>query len=361
MMKKISLLLVALVLAIVLTACNDEIGEPSLELSNDALTIANWEMDHSHYEEVKGKLLVGENPVVGANVQISNKRTIETDENGEFHFNVDRSVLDVKNIEVVSVNEATINGESIDEETAKSLVGTKEQLSVQFPLAIDKVVASEENTDLVEVHARAIMEENQEYPSFGPSKYRVAGNVKDADGNPVEGATVNLRRDGVEGFSMSDPSNENGEYAMYYLPEDDENHYFYVHYNGLKYTLPNNKAFLFPEDIGVDIQITLPKEGTIIQDSPPTLVAKTAPGAVYKGTLIGLDVDKDVEYSVTIPKKDGTFVVTLPKEEWEKSPTFFETDFSAFYEEDLTYGDIIPMELLTHKENEPSGITASEK
>ena len=49
--------------------------------------------------------------------------------------------------------------------------------------------------------------------------------LKDAEGKPVQGATVNLRRDGVEGFSMSTPSDNNGKYTMYYLPEEDENHY----------------------------------------------------------------------------------------------------------------------------------------
>lgn len=105
--------------------------------------------------------------------------------------------------------------------------------------------------------------------SFVPSKYKIAGTIKDANGNPVEGATVNIRRDGVEGFTMSNASNKNGEYFMYYLPEDEEDHYMVVILKDTIYTLPENKVFVFPDDIGINIDITLPKEGTIIMDKTP--------------------------------------------------------------------------------------------
>lgn len=360
-MKKIYLLFLSVMLITIISACSKEDGEATLQLSDKQLTVLSWNTDHSHYKEVSGKLFVGEIPVVGAVVQVSNKRTIDTDKNGEFTFNVDRSKLELQNIKVVSVDKATIDAKSIGEKTAKNLLALKEELSVNFPITIDKVVASEENPENVEVHAHAEMAEGQQYPSFGPAKYRVSGTIKDANGNPVEGATINLRRDGVEGFSMSHPSDANGVYYLDYVPEDDENHYFYVHYNDVKYTLPEYKVFLFPEDLSVNVDVTLPAEGTIINDAPPTLVTTTAPGAVYKGTLIGVNVPEGVKYSVSIPKKDGTFVVTLPKVEWEKSPTFFQTEFNKFMLEKVVTGDTLSSDLIKINADEPNNIVPKNK
>lgn len=198
--------------------------------------------------------------------------------------------------------------------------------------------------------------------SFVPSKYKIAGTIKDANGNPVEGATVNIRRDGVEGFTMSNASNKNGEYFMYYLPEDEEDHYMVVILKDTIYTLPENKVFVFPDDIGINIDITLPKEGTVIMDKPPTLVVTSAPGAYYKGTLIGVNVPKNSNYTISIPNPDGSFVLTLPKTEWEKNPTFFETIYEGFLEEEKKSGDTIDSSFIPKaKEQEPNQIKPSQK
>jgi hypothetical protein len=162
----------------------------------------------------------------------------------------------------------------------------------------------------------------------------------------VEGATVNIRRDGVEGFSMSDPSNEKGAFAMYYIPEDDEDHYFYVHIpsKGISYTLPENKAFLFPDDIGVKIDIRLPESGTVIDDTLENLVATTEPGSLHRGVLIGVHTEE--EYKITIPERDGSFKLTISKSEWEKSPGFYEVNYQGFHEEKITIGDTLSSNLI---------------
>ncbi|QGS69292.1 hypothetical protein CV093_16165 [Oceanobacillus sp. 143] len=203
-------------------------------------------------------------------------------------------------------------------------------MTVSYPIEIISVEPSKEDEKFVVVEGTAILDENQEYPAFGTSKYSVHGTVVDSEGNPIEGATVNLRRDGVEGFTVSHPSNEDGEYQMMYLPEDDEDHYLNVVYEGVTYHLPDNRVFQFPEDISVQVDIQLPSEGEVITDEPPYLVSRTAPGALYTGIMIGLHVDGDVEYSVTIPNRDGTFTMKVPKLVWNGSPTFYQASFESF-------------------------------
>lgn len=355
-------------LFIIITACSAQKTETkvvtnqpdiSFTLDQTKFTVTSWKLDNSHLETVTGRLLVDEEPVKDAIIQVTNKRTLKTNERGEFSVVVSRNRLDYKQLQVMSVSEATIKGKALNEVTKKSLVGAEVYILVYYPIEIEKVVVNQKDKTLVDVHAKAILSEGHKYPAFGPEKFKVGGTVKDASGTPVEGATVNLRRDGVEGFTMSEPSDQDGIFTMYYLPEDDENHYFYVHHQGITYTLPPKKVFLFPEDASVNIDITLPEKGTIITDKAPYLVTTTAPGALYKGTLIGVNVAKDVKYRVTIPKEDGTFIVTIAKKEWDKQPTFFETNFSQFLLKAKQSGDRMSSERIPKvKPNEPNEVVA---
>lgn len=336
----------------------------SLKLEQNKYPYENWKMDGSHQKLVKGMLLVNDNPVVGAEVQMSNKRKTTTDTNGEFSILLDTNIIERDIVHVSSLDDATVNGKALSEQTKKNLLALEQELIVYFPIEIDKVEENKEDTNLVDVYAHAVLKENDEFPKFGVEKFPILGTIKDAKGNPVEGATVNIRRDGVEGFSMSNPSNENGEYAMYYIPEDDENHYLnvYVPSQNATFTLPEGKAFLFPDDIGIKLDIVLPEGGTIIKDEPPTLVATSAKGALYKGVLIGLNTPDDVTYSITVPKRDGSFVVTLPKDVWKTNPSFYEINFRGYSENEISLGDRLSSYFIPLPEkNEPTNIIATQK
>lgn len=301
----------------------------------------NWQTDGSHTAHVTGKILSDQQPVSGVKVQINDNRIITTDKNGKFYFTVNRNILGTMSIHAINSDEAKMNGKSVEPSTKKALLALKKDISVEYPIKIEKVKTNAKNNNLVDVYARALLKKGEKYPNFTPDKYKVGGTVKDANDHPVQGAVVNLRRDGVEGFSMSTPSDQNGIFTMYYMPDADTDHYFYVHYNGKNYTLPEYKVYNFPDSVSVNIDVTLPKDGTIITDKPPTLVTTTAPGALYKGTLIGVNVSKNESYSISIPNNDGSFVLTLSKAVWDQHPSFFEVGYSKFLEEGKKSGDIV--------------------
>ncbi|MGX9134228.1 carboxypeptidase-like regulatory domain-containing protein [Rummeliibacillus sp. JY-2-4R] len=354
-MKKIIPFLFLCILLGMLIACSKENPtktEPqkvSFKLEKHNFTYTSWKMDGSHTEHVKGKLLAGDKPIYGAALQITDKRIVNTDKNGEISFLINKNKLAQNTLKVVNVNEAKIDGEKVNVEMKKSLLKIEDQILVYYPITINKIEENKENKALVDVYAQANLHENEKYPSFVIDKYKISGTIKDYNGKPLKGATANLRRDGVEGFTMSYPSNAKGEFYMYYLPEDEEAHFLNVVYKGKTYTLPDHKAYFFPEDKGVTIDIALPKYGTIIQDKPPTLVTKIVPGALYKATIIG--VNSKEKYKVTIPKEDGTFILTLKKSEWAKNPTFFETRYSEFLLNKKKSGDT-----LTSDEIQPPNI-----
>jgi len=378
---KFSYLLFTVTLITILTACSDDSGETgggdseisqeqakkihvSLELEEAQHHYESWKSDSSHQKMVEGSLLVDDKSVVGAEIQVSNKRKTLTDENGQFSILLDTNIIEKDVIHVASLDKATINGVALDEQTKELLFALEEELIVYFPIEVDNMEENKTDNSLVDIYAHAVVNENEEFPKFGVEKFPIIGTIKDAKENPVEGATVNIRRDGVEGFSMSEPSSANGEYAMYYIPEDDENHYLnvYVPSEDVTYTLPEGKAFLFPDDFGITLDITLPEEGTVIKDEPPTLVATSAKGALYKGVLFGLNTPVDVNYSITVPQRDGSFIVTVPKDVWESNPSFYQINYRGYFENELNLGDTLTSDLIPLPEkDEPNNIITTQK
>lgn len=344
MRVRLSILIALLLLVGTLSACSGKAKGNVIELNLDQVSfpITPWKADASQMTTVHGKLLVDGSPVTRASVQIGNTRTLETNEAGSFEIQVDRSKPMKLPVRITKVDQATLSGKALKQEVQTQLLAASKELTVFYPIEILQVQDSSKNPDLVEIHGRAQVLGDASFPTFLVDKYSILGVVKAADGKPVANATINIRRSGVEGYAKSEPSNSNGEYSLIYLPEEDEETQLLVHMGDTHYTLPENKIFHLPEDTSIEMNITLPKEGTIIMDAPPTLVSRTAPGAFYKGTLIGLTVSDGIAYTTTIPNQDGTFTMTLPKKIWEQNPAFFETEMSKFMQKPLSPGDELP-------------------
>jgi hypothetical protein len=342
--RTLSCLVAVLFLVGTLSACSGNAKGKAIEFNFDQsiFSIKPWKFDSSHMTTAHGKLLVNGNPVKHALVQVGNNRTLETDNNGAFEVQVDQSKPLQLPIRIKQLDQATLSGKPINKQDEQQILAASTELTVFYPIEISRVQPSAQNPDMVEVHARAQINGNASFPTFLVDKYSIFGVVKDAAGIPVQNAIVNIRRSGVEGYAKSEPSNSKGEYSLIYLPEASEETNLLVHVGDTHYQLPENKVFHLPEDTSIEMNITLPKAGTIIKDTPPTLVSKTASGALYKGTLIGLNVKAGIEYTSTIPKQDGSFIITLPKKTWDQSPQFFETEMSKFLQKPVAPGDEVP-------------------
>jgi hypothetical protein len=343
-LRFLSYLLAIIIMVWSLTACSITAKERAIELNLDqsSFAITPWKFDASHMTTTHGRLLIDGNPVVHATVQIGDQRKLETNDKGIFDIQVDQSKPLKVPIHVIDVKQATLAGKSINEQLGQRLLNTSTEFNVYYPIEITQVQTSAQNPDMVEVQGRAQLRGDASFPTLLVDKYSIFGVVKDASGNPVKNATVNIRRSGVEGYAKSEPSNNKGEYSIIYLPEADEETQLLVHVGDIHYQLPANKVYHFPEDTSIKTDIMLPKEGTIIDDKPPALVSKTAPGAFYKGTLIGLKVNDGSEYTITIPKQDGSFLLRVPKKTWDQSPPFYETEMSQFSQKPISPSDSVP-------------------
>ncbi|THF74623.1 hypothetical protein [Cohnella fermenti] len=338
-----------------------EVPEVRIELDRTELDAKAWRFDGSHLALVKGRLTMGDKPVSNAEVQAdSNGRRIRTDDDGAFKLSVDRSLIAKKTIRVVSAQEATIAGKPVgDRQAAALLAASSPAISIYHPIEVTRVEPSADNPDQVKVFARFKIGEGDQISYFRADKYRVSGQVADADGNPVKDAIVWIDRDEGEGFAKSTPTGSDGSYEMYYWPED-ETANLTVIVGTRKYELPEGKMLKLPQKTSVDIKIRLPKEGTTLDDQPPSLVCTTAKGATYTGLLAGLDVPPATPYTVTIPDSDGRFVLTVGKTTWEQQPRFFETRYTKFIGEEklLKGGDALPVGFVLAQDKDPR-VTAS--
>ncbi|MBB6732650.1 carboxypeptidase-like regulatory domain-containing protein [Cohnella zeiphila] len=339
-----------------------ETAEAHLDLDQTSYTLKQWKNDGSHTVTTKGKLLLGDQPVANAVIHVGDSlHDIVTGEDGSFEILVDQSLLSQVPVHVVSLDKATVGGQPVAKDAADQLMSASSYLNVYYPIQTTKAEASAQDPNQVEVHGKVVSNPGDVISFFQIDKYRIGGIVKDANGNPVKDAVVWIDRDEGEGFAKSTPTDAAGRYYMYYLPEDDEGTNLTVTTDDGKnrYTLPEGRVFYIPDHTSVDINITLPKDGNVIVDKPPTLEAVTSPGAMYTGILVGLNVPSDVSYSVTIPDKEGNFALTVPKDVWDRNPTFFETKMTKFVENrTLTWGDTLESSFLEPGANDPKTIEA---
>lgn len=328
----------------------------ALALERDSFALKQWKHDGSHMTATSGTLKLGDVPVAGAVIHAgASKRDIVTKDDGSFELTVDRSLLSETPVKVVAVDQARAGGQPLDEQAAGALLAAEASYSVYYPIEILRTADAPGKDGEVEVHARIVSDPGDVVTFFQVDKYRIGGKVTSADGTPVNDAVVWIDRDEGEGFGKSTPTDADGRYELFYLPEQDEGTNLSVTIGTTRYTLPDNRVFHIPEETSVQINITLPSEGTVIDDKPPTLVSVTSPGAMYTGVLAGLRVPEGTSYTVTIPDKEGRFVVTVPKAVWNTKPRFFETKMTRFVEDRLLgWGDTLPAGFLQAEAGDPA-------
>ncbi|WP_256760765.1 hypothetical protein [Cohnella sp. WQ 127256] len=340
------------------TAASDATASKlAIEMDQSSLSVVTWKMDNSHVVPVKGKVLFDGKPVVGAEVGITGKRILTTDENGAFEILVDRSLPQSLPIQINNVEKATIEGKALGKVSNDALESSVSRVDIFYPIQVTEVKTDADNPNQVEVHARALLEVEDSFPQTTLDKYMIKGTVKDASEAPVKGAIVSFTRDNGEGWSKSEPTNDQGEYMLYYSPEDDEDLYLQVHIGEVGYQLPEGRVYRFPDETSVNTDIILPATGNIIIDHPPTLVSSAAKGALYWSRAIGVSVDPSVPYSISMPKEDGSFVLIMDKAEWDKAPQFYQTEIRQLSDTEIKAGDFIPSSKIpAPKKSDPAGI-----
>lgn len=327
-------------LVLLLAACSGGTAKEHyfLKLEQSRFPVQLWRSDGSHFKNTFGTLMVNNSPITGAEIQIGDKH-VTTDQNGRFPYFIDQSQLSKKAVMIKNLDNAKLKGKKLDSQMKDKISNLKANILVYYPI---KLISKAVNGEKIIIQAEAVTEGKADFATIKSDNQAIMGTIKDAHGNPVKGAIVSTTRSSGEGWAKSGPTNSNGEYSISLITEDDEDQTFRVTVNQTQYTLPVGRVFRFPEGSSLEINAILPAKGPYIHDAPPTLVSRTMPGRMYRGTIIGLAGVAPEDYHVTIPKEDGTFTITFPKNKRKGTLTFFEKQINQYDSGNLLPGDPVP-------------------
>jgi hypothetical protein len=293
-------------------------------------SVTPWRADGSHQASVGGVVLQGGAPLASAVVEVAGHRSEPVGPKGTFNVSVDRSFPHTIDVRVVS----------------PPGTGAQARVTVCYPIRILHV--HENGADHGQVVVDALIVTDSKVAFLRNEDWAVEGTVRGADGKPVAGAVVALTeyaRSGTPGahvelYSGSAPTDSNGRYRLFTVPESDTDVTLRVTAGNQTYTLPPNRVFNLPEETSSRIDIRLPAGGTVITDRPPTLVSQIVPGARWRVLVAGATAAGDPEeFESTVPDTKGRFQVRMDKAAWLAGPVWFEQTYLVFQDADLEPGD----------------------
>jgi hypothetical protein len=315
-------------------------------IAGGAVTLTNWNPDSSNLVDVKGKLLLGGKPVVGARIQVDRYVLPEaTGDDGSFGVPVDSTLVRRHPLAVVDVGSATIDGAPLT--TAEEAVVRHAAGGITVGYRIVDLSVSSEGKNIV-VKGRASRTDGTPPPGVVQLSFRLSGTITDASGKPVQGAYVVSRTNDRDFWTFSDPTDANGHYTSFFPASDQSGvdpvaFNVQVAYGQLNYTVPAGKDPTFKKLSSAVMNITLPATGTVL--STPTNTP--APGGYYKGLLIGVSGKDGVVQPVSARWTDvkGNFELVLPPSVKGQTLRFWQVDFEAFSTVGATAGG--PVDVVT--------------
>jgi hypothetical protein len=170
--------------------------------------------------------------------------------------------------------------------------------------------------------------------------YRLAGQIRDATGRPLEEAIVLTRSDHGEGSTFSTLSDSRGRYQSFYWPPGEEPVTFGVAMGDQSWELPTPLRLPRFGSAGVDIHLS--HHGVIAQPR-----VKDESGAFYEGLLVGplLDGRPVAPLSATWPDEHGFFELVLPARARQANLSFYEAPGYYFSRSEAKPGEIVLQEL----------------
>jgi PQQ-dependent dehydrogenase (methanol/ethanol family) len=306
-------------------------GSPRIVLSGGAVPLTLWKAASSNEAAVKGRILLGGKPVVGAKVAVD-RYTIPqaTDANGAFTANVDSTMPRRHPVQVVDASRATIGGTRLSSAQQSSLRAASGGISVAYRVV--GATAKRQSNGTVVVSGRIARADGVSAPGVVLLSYRLQGTITDASGKPVAGATVVTRTTDRDFWTFSLPSNANGHYVSFFSASDEQGT-DPVELNvqvavGQKSYSPGLTNAKFKRLSSSTMNVKLPATGlglTVPATSPD-------PGAFFRGILVGVAGPGGVIKPIAArwPDARGRFSLTLPRLAKGTSLRFFEIDFTQF-------------------------------
>ena len=299
-------------------------------IDGGAVSLTSWTPSTSNLIDVRGRVLFGGSPVVGARVAVDRYVLPRvTDSDGRFVSPVDSTLARRHPVTVVDASRARVGGRALTDAEQRALRGATSGVSVAY--RISGVAVSERNGNVV-VSGRATQADGAAVPPVVLLSYRLSGRITDSAGNPIRGATVVTRSNDRDFWTFSEPSDANGRYNGFFPASDKSGNdpvefAVQIAYGRTSYTTgARNPTFKRLSSSTMDVR--LPASG--IAAPLPTTTA--VPGAIYRGLLVGVSGRNGLvkPISATWPDARGRFTLVLPPSVKGQTLRFWQSEFQTY-------------------------------
>jgi len=310
------------------------------------VAIRRWAGDAENFENVSGQVTLDGIPVVGARVRVGDYVLPDvTGADGRFTYPADATLAERHEAAVVDATDARVDGYRPSPEEQDALAEARGAVQVSYTLADVQTAAEGSN---VRVSGRLTFADGSAPAPVVLTSFQLSGTVRDADGNPVEGAIVSVRTVDRDFWTFSEPSGADGSYVSVFgasdrIASDPVPMTVRISVGDQGYSFLPFERVTFARLQSASMDVNLPPEGY-----PLALPVTTSyPGAVYEGVLVGAaaaDGTMIEPVSATWPDENGAFELVLPAAAVDAGASLWAGLVELFQTDTVTPGSEVDLE-----------------
>jgi hypothetical protein len=243
---------------------------------------------------------------------------------------VDSTLVRRHPVRVVGVARARVDGRPPSAGARAALLRARGGISVGYRLTDLRATLGPGGRILVT--GRAVRADGAPAPPVVLLTYRLSGTIRDADGRPVQGATVVTRTLDRNFWTFSEPSNANGRYVSFFSASDEVGSdpvplSVQVAFGRVSYTTGTRNVTV-KRLRSAELDVRLPASGPAI----PLPEGTSTAGAIYRGLLVGVSGPNGPIRPVSArwPDARGRFALVLPPSARGQVLRLWESDLQAF-------------------------------
>jgi hypothetical protein len=344
---------VAVVVASLAVAGSAAAGAGGLQASAPLISVAGptpiqvWQPATDDLVPVSGTVTMDGAPVAGVMLRVGEyELPAPTGSNGRFTFLAEATSLARYPVSVADDSRARVRGVALTSGQRASLAAQRAAITVAYPLT-DVRVGRDAHGDPTISGRITFADRRTSPPTVTLYTYQLSGTVIDASGKPVSGAVVSTRTGDRNYWTISTPTDAQGQYNSLFTASDESGDNpvpmnVEVAIGNIVYAFAPQEFVEFPALHSAHLDIRLPPEGFAM--APP--LPRSYRGAVYQGVVIGVGSDGAASVrplSATWPTASGRFELTLPRALAGKTVSLWEAGLQLFSTAPASPGSPIPV------------------
>ncbi|HKY25188.1 MAG TPA: PQQ-binding-like beta-propeller repeat protein [Gaiella sp.] len=313
-----------------------------LSIDGGAVALGVWRPSSSNLVTVTGRVRLRGQPVTGVRVRVGRYDVpTPTDAEGRFRVAVDSTLARRLPVQVTSAAGSRVDGRAVTTRERRRLEAMRSGVNVGYRLA--ELEAKEDAEGRIVVRGRALRADGAPAPPVTLLSYRLSGRITDAAGRPVENATVVTRTLDRNYWTLSAPSDANGRYTGFF-PASDELGSDPV---PMSVQVARGKTSY---SSGFDRNVTFDRLRSAVMnvglsgapDALPIPGARSEPGAIYRGLLIGVSGPGGIVTPIRAqwPDAQGRFELVLPAAVKGQRLRFWQDETELFARSASPEGDV---------------------